>query len=102
MVKKSKVFGKNRRAIDKQTSEFLKSLGDHRKARDNETYLSEMIEKSATDLRKSAETYVFHGKIFLNQAKKPIWFRHRILPYVEAIPTMFSWVPIQKNILVQF
>ena len=96
------MFVKNRQAVEKQTSEFLaKTTASAVVERRNEAHLERLLTKSAGEIKQGGEAYVFRSKIIINGAlKKPVWFKNRILPYVEAIPTMFSWVPLQKNILV--
>lgn len=94
-----KVFLKNRRAVNSYTAGFLKQMGKKKDVFN--VKLNEMVEKSYVETKHDAENYVFRAKVTLgNAGKKTVWHRHRVLAYVEAIPTMFSWVPLQKNMMV--
>lgn len=91
---------KNRRALDRHTAEWTRQ-----EKRVPESRLNELADRSGAELKLTAETSVFRAKVLvtnvLHQKRTvSVWHRQRVLPYVEAIPTMFAWVPVQRNIMV--
>jgi hypothetical protein len=80
-----------------------------------ETYTSELLklpkyqESSAKgDLKnvnkialsqKEMPDCLFKCKVELNG--KSVNYKSKVLPFIESIPTMFSWAPLQKNIMVK-
>jgi hypothetical protein len=44
------------------------------------------------------EVYIYKHIEINNKVKQS--FEATILPYIEPLPTMYSWIPLQKNIMV--
>ncbi len=86
--KNSKIFSDNRKSIDSYMNNIIKNKST-KNFTNNETTSTKSLSSSLA-LKCKLETSNNNTQMC----------NLKILPYIEAMPTMYAWAPLQKNILV--